>query len=493
MLTYLAIAARYRPEWLVWENVPGVLSSGEGRDFGSLLGGLGELGYGFAYRILDAQYFGLAQRRQRVFVVGCLGGWRRAAAVLFERASLQGNPAPSRKAGKNTSHELSPSIGASGRGFSRAGETRGVANAILTPNGGRGGIGVGAVAFNARQDPDAWEERTGPIDTNGSTESIGFVQVSPTLRAGGNQTGGPPGTDVDTVETLVSQAMSVRRLTPRECERLQGFPTVIERVTITGCLDHQKTSVNVALQCRRLPSNAPHAEGDESSEYVSPADFRLQNDQESCESLVALHVRIGFAPKVVALRSQGKWRLSADNAANPKWSPLLTPQDSFAHAFVALWRGVAPVATDGKEGSPPSTLSFTLPVRGNWLAAMFGQENAGFASGVSGAQAEATTYITSNHGRDMRRFDWSDQTSRSFVLNAIASCIQEKTKAANSFSAVVDFETDYTAITRKGKPAADGPRYKALGNSMAVPVMAWIGRRIDQCSQSTSGADHVPK
>jgi DNA (cytosine-5)-methyltransferase 1 len=125
MLTYLAVAARYRPEWLVWENVPGVLPSRGGRDFGSLLGGLAELGYGFAYRVLDAQYFNLAQRRERVFVVGCLGGWRRAAAVLFERASLQGNPAPSRKAGKDTSHELSPSIGASGRRFSRAGETRG--------------------------------------------------------------------------------------------------------------------------------------------------------------------------------------------------------------------------------------------------------------------------------------------------------------------------------------------------------------------------------
>jgi DNA-cytosine methyltransferase len=59
MLVYLAIADRDRPEWLVWENVPGVLSSNSGRDFGAFLGGLAELGYGFAYRVLDAQYFGL--------------------------------------------------------------------------------------------------------------------------------------------------------------------------------------------------------------------------------------------------------------------------------------------------------------------------------------------------------------------------------------------------------------------------------------------------
>ena len=73
MLTYLAIANKYRPKWLVWENVPGVLSSNGGLDFASLLRGLEELGYGFAYRVLDAQYFGVPQRRRRVFVVGCLG------------------------------------------------------------------------------------------------------------------------------------------------------------------------------------------------------------------------------------------------------------------------------------------------------------------------------------------------------------------------------------------------------------------------------------
>lgn len=97
MLTYLAIAARYSPRWLVWENVPGVLSSNQGRDFGTFLWALGELGYGFAYRTLDAQYFGVAQRRRRVFVVGYLGDWRRAAAVLFERESLQGHSAPRRE------------------------------------------------------------------------------------------------------------------------------------------------------------------------------------------------------------------------------------------------------------------------------------------------------------------------------------------------------------------------------------------------------------
>jgi len=97
-LEFIRLAQRKRPQWVVWENVPGVLSSNGGRDFGSFLGALAEIGYGFAYRVLDAQFFGVAQRRRRVFVVGYLGDWRRAAAVLFERESLSGNPAPSREA-----------------------------------------------------------------------------------------------------------------------------------------------------------------------------------------------------------------------------------------------------------------------------------------------------------------------------------------------------------------------------------------------------------
>jgi DNA (cytosine-5)-methyltransferase 1 len=90
-LEFLRLAQRTRPKWLVWENVPGVLSSNGGRDFGSIIGGMVECGYGIAYRVLDAQYFGVAQRRRRVFVVGCLGDAASAAAVLFERHSLQGH------------------------------------------------------------------------------------------------------------------------------------------------------------------------------------------------------------------------------------------------------------------------------------------------------------------------------------------------------------------------------------------------------------------
>lgn len=123
MLTFGAVAAKYRPRWLVWENVPGVLSSNGGRDFGSFLGLLGLIGYGFAYRVLDAQFVtvdgyprAVPQRRQRVFVVGCLGDWRSAAAVLLERESLRGDSAPRRVAGSHITTTLTRGAESSGKG-----------------------------------------------------------------------------------------------------------------------------------------------------------------------------------------------------------------------------------------------------------------------------------------------------------------------------------------------------------------------------------------
>jgi DNA (cytosine-5)-methyltransferase 1 len=111
-LTFIAMVDHYRPEWVIWENVPGVLSSSGGRDFGSFLGALGQLGYGFAYRVLDAQHFGVPQRRRRVFVVAhSSGDSRRAAQVLFEPESLRGDSAKSRKTGQDTAQCLTTGTG----------------------------------------------------------------------------------------------------------------------------------------------------------------------------------------------------------------------------------------------------------------------------------------------------------------------------------------------------------------------------------------------
>ena len=195
MLTYLAIAEQYRAKWLVWENVPGVLSSNEGKDFASFLGALGQLGYGFAYRVLDAQYFGVPQRRKRVFVVGCLGGWRSAAAVLFESHSLQGHSAPSREKGQKPSPAVT-----TGAPFSRTGNERVECDAI--------------VPYTAR---DVEAGAIHPVYTKATSEA-GLSNITMALTA----SMGTGGADLAAKPMVCSNA--VRRLTPTECERLQGFP-----------------------------------------------------------------------------------------------------------------------------------------------------------------------------------------------------------------------------------------------------------------------------
>lgn len=95
--SFFGVVEKYRPEWVIWENTPGVLSSNGGRDFGSFLGSLAKLGYGFAYRVLDAQYFGIPQRRRRIYLVGCLGDEKRAAKVLFQPGGVYGTPPATRR------------------------------------------------------------------------------------------------------------------------------------------------------------------------------------------------------------------------------------------------------------------------------------------------------------------------------------------------------------------------------------------------------------
>ncbi|MBM4073868.1 MAG: DNA cytosine methyltransferase [Planctomycetes bacterium] len=121
-LVTLRVAHELRVPWLVFENVPGLLSSDDGRDFGAFLGLLGECGYGWAYRILDAQFAGTPQRRRRIFVVGYLGDWRRAGAVLFEPESLQGHSPPRREAGEDVARPIA-SGSARGSGYRNDADT----------------------------------------------------------------------------------------------------------------------------------------------------------------------------------------------------------------------------------------------------------------------------------------------------------------------------------------------------------------------------------
>lgn len=189
------LLAELRPTWVVVENVPGLLSSNGGRDMGTLLWSLGQLGYGYAYRVLDAQWAGVPQRRRRIFIVGHYRDWRAPAQVLLEPEGCLRDTPPRRKEGQTVGSLL-----ASGAGTSRpagiASETDFlVARALTAPQSQR---------------------------YDGDTEN--FV-VAATLNSGGNSGGfrTEPGEHLIPSDPT-SKGMLVRRLTPREAERLQGFP-----------------------------------------------------------------------------------------------------------------------------------------------------------------------------------------------------------------------------------------------------------------------------
>lgn len=97
MWEYVRCVREVKPDWLLWENVPGALSSSHGEDFRCLLEALDALGYGLAWRVLDAQFFGVAQRRERVFLVGRLGDPDGPCRVLFEPESLRWDSSSSRE------------------------------------------------------------------------------------------------------------------------------------------------------------------------------------------------------------------------------------------------------------------------------------------------------------------------------------------------------------------------------------------------------------
>ena len=110
-LVFIRLCERVQPEWIVWENVPGVLSSNGGKDFAAFTGALSEIGYSFAWRILDAQFFRVPQRRRRVFLIGYRGNWRYPAAILFEPKSMRGDTPKSGKAGEDIAPAIEKSTG----------------------------------------------------------------------------------------------------------------------------------------------------------------------------------------------------------------------------------------------------------------------------------------------------------------------------------------------------------------------------------------------
>lgn len=192
---FLRLAQRLRPRWILWENVFGFLSDDGGRSATAWLRAVAECGYGGCYRVLDGQFAGVAQRRERVWFVGYLGDWRPAAAVLFEPESLQWNPAPSRETREIVTALTSNGVGTCGADDNQAQGGHLIPIQEINKRTGSGGEGRNGCGIGSRGDPMF-------SLLSGAQHGIAFD---------GNNSGA---LDVATA----------RRITPREAERLMGMP-----------------------------------------------------------------------------------------------------------------------------------------------------------------------------------------------------------------------------------------------------------------------------
>ena len=403
MLTYLAIATKFRPKWLVWENVPGVLSSNGGLDFASLLRGMGECGYGFAYRILDAQYFGVAQRRRRVFVVGCLGDWRAAAAVLFERHSLSGYLAPSREKRKSVTPGTRPS----------------------SPDGG---------------------------------ETIGTLMARD-YKGFGNQ-------DMKDGRGLVLDPILIGG---QDCNHFSSeiSGTIVTREGSVSDTSHMLMQPIPIDSMNHIGRGDKHSMGD----FVPGA---------PCYTLTKGHSHAVAQPIPIDMMNI-RGRPSDDGRANrigrgygEVGDPMFTITKANHHGVVH------PIAFSRNDDGRDAThdLAPTMRVAGNAGGML--------AAAIEQPMAFDLAQITSATNRSQVDSELPAGTISKGSDMHIASLMAVRRLTPVECERLQGFSDNYTNIKDK---CPDGPRYKALGNSMAVPVMAWIGKRIQevenlQCKQN---------
>ena len=558
MLTYLAIAARYSPEWLVWENVPGVLSSNQGRDFAALLNGLAELGYGFAYRILDAKHFGVPQRRRRVFLVANYRSWQRAAAVLFERASLSGNIAPSENTQKNASAFIEGSFGAyvespdagtikaSGGALAGGSESLVIASrknetgTLLANCGDKQFLG-NQEAFsgdffvvNGRQDPctsdqaftldcqysgntnvvaikgniiDRAPENGGNglgVDDSGVSytltatdrHAVGVFKAGQGARAhsiGGNGLGvDGGGITVQMGETLYNKGFNHGGIYASTQETHAGkiLRTLREAV---GEEVFAKWGLGIlkSLQSPEILRQALHGR------RIRPAAFSrswvvycaLSRAKDSTEWLLQSLRETGCE----GCPPQG-WELPEQLARElgAYLSELSQPGAQASRFMRDLWW--ASQGTGLLREALSAIQEVGRPAGGQGQSILGSSEGWGEKADEnvlsSGMQCEVSRErvlhktCATGEARDSREGTAEQERSGKGWVGETPFAVRRLTVEECEF--LQGFPRGYTQIPWRGKPAEecpDGPRYKAIGNSMAVPVMRWIGERIQQVSE----------
>ena len=383
MLTYCGILDKFKPKWCVWENVPGVLSSNGGRDFATLLGALVELGYGVAYRVLDAQHFGVPQRRRRVFVVGCLGDAISASKVLFESESVFGNPPKSRGKGKTTSSFTSSSFGGHSEG-------------IGTIRASGGDLGGGSETLITSQSP------------NGDT-TIGTL-LARDYKGIDNQ-------DLEDGRGLI--------LTPTVYENHPNDSRVKEMgdtcTTVTSRWGTGGGNVPFVQEAFRKSRRAQSVD-----DFETWVDDGIANTINTFDvgDVRTTHAVVALAENTIGRKPQNGGNGNGFTEDGPMYTLNATGVHGVAHAF---------------------------KVRG-------GCEGGG--KGYLGSDEKVFTISTVQ----------DQQLFANMAVRRLTPIECERLQG---------FPDNYTNIPWRKKPESpDGPRYKAMGNSMAVPVMRWIGERI---------------
>jgi len=427
-LVYLGILERFRPRWCVWENVFGVLSSNGGRDFGAFLGGLAQLGYGFAYRVLDAQYTrvdthprAVPQRRRRVFVVGHSGGdWRSAAAVLLEPGGVRGDP-PTRR----TSRE-------------------GVA----------GGPAAGA--------------RDG-----------GIADVSPTVVAKWSKgTGGPAG---DEAQNLVPASYGIRSDAVREGVARTPSADAEGRVRLRnpglGIYDQLSPTLDTVSPhiVEPLPFNTTQVTSALNRSNPLPGDpchpLTRGGNPPAIAFKASHYTLVGPRPAVIGFHHNAQACQLPTDARDTSISDSLTTSQNAAVALfspqvIGFQSNLGSQGGDVFEGVSPTVRIGSQSSKGNGNPPAVAFKASHYTRGKDGAPAAVVPPLSAD----------ADKGDQDTLVATPPMAVRRLTP--RECERLQGFPDDWTLITYRGKPAADGPRYKALGNSMAVNVMRWLGQRI---------------
>lgn len=489
------------PQWVVIENVPGLLSSNGGKDFAVIVRWLAERGYGVAWRILDAQFFGVPQRRRRVFIVASFGNGS-ATEVLFESEGGERDYPKGGETGKEVAYSLRANASHSGdKGdgginttmvtafmAGQGAKAGGVgASEILSPTLKGAGSGTNQVPTIAqtlsvfdRQRSDEYGEGSNNVSTISARD---YKSASDLIWHNHQQDGSIRMQEDGTAPTVSRQwgtgsnnvpFVGVRRLMPIECERLQGFPEVEKSFIIDICLDHQKNCASVEIQNPKSLKYAGSVGKGKSSKNALYAKESLQASNHPTNKHAQPNVLINCGERKVEVFSQEKLFLSANFAESKNLFPPHIQSEDFALLLVGANSILDQITRLGAEELHQSALNSIVQKDGRNVVRLSGKE---IMQLVSGAVQGLTTNkkllksIISNP-LNIKISDITLTILFYSVMDAINGCIPKEIRSTNSFRIEINTSFGWTF------GQSDTVRYRQLGNAVAVPVVEWIGKRI---------------